>query len=145
MENIQKLKLEMKGEQFMLIKDEVLELLEKYKKLVNTQDRELFDEVFVNNDQCNLIAITRHFRGRESIYNDFLLGGIQKNYRFIELISDEVDVYEINDQLVNIVFKYHTDSVLRKTNEPFGFEGLETQVMVKEEGKWKIQHVHYSK
>ena len=83
MENIQKLKLEMMGEQFMLIKDEVLELLEKYKKLVNTQDRELFDEVFVNNDQCNLIAITRHFRGRESIYNDFLLGGIQKNYRFI--------------------------------------------------------------
>jgi hypothetical protein len=35
--------------------------------------------------------------------------------------------------------------VLRETNEPFGFEGLETQVMVKEEGKWKIQHVHYSK
>ena len=99
----------------------------------------------MNNDQCNLIAITRHFRGRESIYNDFLLGGIQKNYRFIELISDEVDVYEINDQLVNIVFKYHTISVLRETNEPFGFEGLETQVMVKEEGKWKIQHVHYSK
>ena len=145
MENIQKSKQEMKVEQFMLIKDEVLELLEKYKKLVNTQDRELFDEVFVNNDQCNLIAITRHFRGRESIYNDFLLGGIQKNNSFIELISDEVDVYEINDQLVNIVFKYHTDSVLRETNEPFGFEGLETQVMVKEEGKWKIQHVHYSK
>ena len=145
MENIQKSKLEAKEEKFMLIKDEVLELLEKYKKLVNTQDRELFDEVFVNNDQCNLIAITRHFRGRESIYNDFLLGGIQKNYRYIELISDEVDVYEINDQLVNIVFKYHTDSVLRETNEPFGFEGLETQVMVKEEGKWKIQHVHYSK
>lgn len=145
MENIQKSKLEAKEEKFTLIKDEVLELLEKYKKLVNTQDRELFDEVFVNNDQCNLIAITKHFRGRESIYNDFLLGGIQKNYRFIELISDEVDVYEINDQLVNIVFKYHTNSVLRETNEPFGFEGIETQVMVKEEGKWKIQHVHYSK
>ena len=142
---IQKQKLEAKGEKFMLNKEEILELLEKYKKLVNTQDRELFDEVFVNNDQCNLIAITRHFRGRESIYNDFLLGGIQKNYRYIELICDEVDVYEINDQLVNIVFKYHTDSVLRETNEPFGFEGLETQVMVKEEGKWKIQHVHYSK
>ena len=142
---IQKQKLEAKGEKFMLNKEEILELLEKYKKLVNTQDRELFDEVFVNNDQCNLIAITRHFRGRESICNDFLLGGIQKNYRYIELICDEVDVYEINDQLVNIVFKYHTDSVLRETNEPFGFEGLETQVMVKEEGKWKIQHVHYSK
>ena len=95
----------------MLIKDEILELVEKYKQLVNTQDRELFDEVFVKNNQCNLIAITKHFNGRESIYNDFLLGGIQKNYRFIELISDEVDVYEINDQLVNIVFKYHTRNI----------------------------------
>ena len=114
MVNILKLKLEVKGELFMLNKDEVLELLEKYKKLVHTQDRELFDEVFANNDQCNLIAITKHFSGRESIYNDFLLGGIQKNYRFIELISDKIDV-------------------------------LETQVIVKEEGKWKIQHIHYSK
>ena len=45
----------------MLNRDEILELVEKYKKLVNTQDRELFDKVFVSNNQCNLIAITRLF------------------------------------------------------------------------------------
>ena len=142
---IQKQKLEAKGEKFMLNKEEILELLEKYKKLVNTQDRELFDEVFVKNNQCNLIAITKHFNGRESIYNDFLLGGIQKNYSFIELVSDQIEVYEINEHLVNVVFKYHTNCLLRETNEPFGIQGLETQVIVKENGKWKIQHIHYSK
>ena len=126
-------------------KKSVLEVVEKYKQLVNTQDRALFDEVFSMNDNCNMIAITRHFQGRESIYHDFLIGAIQKNYSFIELISDAIDIYEINDELINVVFKYHTDCIKRDTNGSYGISGLETQVMIKENGEWKILHIHYSK
>ena len=129
----------------MLNKKSILEVVEKYKQLVNTQDRALFDEVFSMNDNCNMIAITRHFQGRESIYNDFLIGAIQKNYSFIELISDGIDIYEINDHLVNVVFKYHTDCIRRDTNESYGISGVETQVLIKENGEWKILHIHYSK
>ena len=34
---------------------------------------------------------------------------------------------------------------LRETGEDYGIEGLETQVLRKISGEWKLQHVHYSK
>lgn len=126
-------------------KNEILELVAKYQKLANTQSRELFEEVFAHNEHCNEIAIVNHFTDRESIYNDFFIGRLQASYSRIELIADEIIVNEISDELAIVIFKYHTDCNLRETGEPFGIAGLETQVMIKEEGQWRILHVHYSK
>lgn len=126
-------------------KNQILELVSKYQSLVHTQSKEMFDEVFAQNEHCNLVAITAHFTDRESIYNDFLLGRIGKNYSRIDLIADEITVNEISDELAIVIFKYHTDCDLRETGEPFGFAGIESQIMVKEDGQWRILHVHYSK
>lgn len=35
--------------------------------------------------------------------------------------------------------------IRRETKEPYSIKGLETQVVVKEDGEWKLAHVHYSK
>ena len=53
-------------------------------------------------------------------------------------------VNQINDDLAVVVFRYHTECILRENGEPFGIQGLETQVIVKEDGVWKLCHVHYS-
>ena len=126
-------------------KQQILDLVAKYQQLVHDQSRELFEEVFSKNEDCNMISIVKHFHGRESIYHDFLIGGIRKAYSRIDLIADEINVYEISDELATVVFKYHTDCDRRETGEPYGFAGVETQVMIKEDGEWKILHVHYSK
>ena len=126
-------------------KQPILDLVAKYQKLVNTQSRELFDEVFANHELCNMISITNHFPNREAVYNDFLIGRIQARFSRIELIADEIIVNEISDDLAIVVFKYHTDCDLRENGQPHSIEGLETQVIVKQEGEWKILHVHYSK
>lgn len=44
-----------------------------------------------------------------------------------------------------VVFEYQTQCIKRDTHEPYGIQGLETQVIVKENQQWKQQHVHYSK
>ena len=44
-----------------------------------------------------------------------------------------------------VVFEYQTQYIKRDTREPCGIQGLETQVIVKENQQWKRQHVHYSK
>lgn len=126
-------------------KTEILDLVAKYQQLIHDQSRELFEEVFSKDENCNLISIVTQFQGRESIFNDFIIGGIQKAYSKIDLIADEINVYEINETLATVVFKYHTECIRRDSGEPFGFAGVETQVMIKEEGNWKILHVHYSK
>lgn len=71
---------------------------------------------------------------------------IQKAYLEIDLIQDgDLWINRINENLVIVVFKYHTKCIRRETNEPYSIQGLETQVLVKEKNAWKIQHVHYSK
>ena len=129
----------------MNVNNQILELVKKYQSLVNNPSHELFDEVFAKNNFCTEIAITDHYKNREEIYDDFIIGRLQNRFSRIELIADEITINEISDELVIVIFKYHTDCDLRETGEPAGISGLETQVIIKENGKWRILHVHYSK
>jgi len=126
-------------------KNQILELVAKYQDLVHNPSKELFNEVFAQNSFCTEIAITDHYKNRTSIYEDFIIGRLQNRFSRIELIADEITINEISDELVIVVFKYHTDCDLRETGEHTGISGLETQVIVKENNEWRILHVHYSK
>lgn len=129
----------------MSTKEHLLNLVKKYQQLINTPSKELFDEVFAHNNCCTEIAITDHYKNRESIYDDFIIGRLQNKFNRIELIADEITINEISDHLAIVIFKYHTDCNLRENNAAFGIAGLETQVMIKENDTWRILHVHYSK
>ena len=121
------------------------ELINKYCLAVKTQDKNIVDKIFSQNKKCNLISITTVFEGVDSIYQNFL-GLIKKMYSKIELIKDEeLKINFINDSTAILIFKYHTDCILRENGEKFGIEGVETQMVIKEEGDWKIVHIHYSK
>ena len=69
----------------------------------------------------------------------------KKSYESIDLIAENIDVRMIDENNAIVVFKYHTECILRDTHEPFGIQGLETQVVVKENNQWKLMHIHYSK
>ena len=121
------------------------ELINKYCLAVKTQDKNIVDKIFSQNKKCNIISITTVFEGVDSIYQNFL-GLIKKMYSKIELIKDEeLKINFINDSTAILIFKYHTDCILRENGEKFGIEGVETQMVIKEEGDWKIVHIHYSK
>lgn len=51
----------------------------------------------------------------------------------------------ISEDVAIVLFHYHTECIRRETKEPYSIKGLETQVVVKEDGEWKLAHVHYSK
>lgn len=127
------------------MENEIKDVVRKYTELVNQPSQELFNDIFAQNCEVSLISITNVFQGREAVYDDFLIGGIQKAYSSIILVNDGLSVNVINSDLAVVIFKYHTECVRRETNEEYGIQGLETQVLLKEDGKWKIAHVHYSK
>ena len=124
---------------------QIIDLVKKYQRLISQPSEALFDEVFSCSHPCSLIAVSKCFETREHIYSDFILGGLQKAYSRIALISDDITVRPISEELAIVVFQYHTDCDLRETGEPFGISGLETQVVIKENGQWRIVHIHYSK
>ena len=55
------------------------------------------------------------------------------------------EIHQIDDNKAIIIFKYHTECIRRDTKEPYGIQGLETQIVIKENNEWKLMHIHYSK
>lgn len=123
----------------------ITDLVERYIQAIHTQDKADFLSLWTGNDADTLISITQIFKGDQAIYQDFLIDVIQKAYTRIDLINDGLTIHLLDDQNAIVIFAYHTDCIRRETGEPYGIQGLETQVLRKVNGQWKIQHIHYSK
>ena len=124
--------------------EQILQVVENYKKVIHSQNKEDFYKLW-SKQQCRLISITKTFIGLDQIYQEFLINCIQAAYQKIDLMSEDIQINLINDELAVVIFQYHTECIKRDTGEDYGIQGLETQVMIKENDEWKLLHVHYSK
>lgn len=120
-------------------------LVADYAKAIHTQSRSDFDAVFSSQAECRLISINKEFLGRDAIHQQFLVDGIGAKFSQITLVADDLAFNRIAPDMMIIVFRYHTECILRETGEPFGIQGMETQVAVRENDTWRLVHVHYSK
>lgn len=121
------------------------QLVMDYADVVRTQDRRSFDRVFCERSDCRLISIDREFCGRDAIFEDFLIARIRAKFSEITLVTESLEFVPVSADVMLIVFGYHTECVLRESGEPFGIRGMETQLAVRENGEWRLLHVHYSK
>lgn len=126
-------------------KEQIKDLLERYIKAIHTQDKDEFLSLWTGTDADTLISITSVFSGTASIYQDFLIDSIQARYSNIDLYSDSLTIHLLDEKTATVIFAYHTQCTLRENGEDYGIAGLETQVLRKIDGQWKLQHVHYSK
>ena len=125
---------------------EIKEVINKYCLAIGSQDEKDFKSIFSTKKKCHLISVGTSFENVDSIYKDFVIALIQSHYTKIALIKDEEPkINFIDENNAVIIFKYHTDCILRQNGEKFGISGVETQVLIKEDGHWKIVHIHYSK
>lgn len=124
---------------------EIKELVNRYIQAIHTQDKDEFLSLWTGNEADTLISITKIYKGDQALYDDFLIGTMQKKYSRIDLINDGLTIELLDDKTAIVVFSYHTECILREDGTPFGIQGLETQVLRKIGSQWKIQHIHYSK
>ena len=122
----------------------IKQLVYNYAKAIHTKNEKDFKALWSSKENT-LISLTNRFDGIDSIYNDFLIGGIQRLYESIDLIVEGIEIHQIDDNKAIIIFKYHTECIRRDTKEPYGIQGLETQIVIKENNEWKLMHIHYSK
>lgn len=125
--------------------DEIKELVKKYQKAIHTQNKDDFYALWTQKEINTLISIVNKYEGIDSIYQDFLINGIQRSYESIDLIADEIDIKWIDNDHAIVIFRYHTECIRRDTHEEYGISGLETQVVEKVDQQWKLVHIHYSK
>ncbi len=123
---------------------EILDVIERYKTAVHTQKKEDFFPIWAESCQTSLISLATCYSGTESIYQNFIIGAIQKAYTSIELITEDANVRVISPDCAMAIFSYRTVCTRRETGEPYGIAGLETQIFKKESGVWKLVHVHYA-
>lgn len=117
----------------------------RYKRAVETQDKDTFFSLWATGCETSLISLGTCYRSTDRIYQDFLLGGIQKTYSSIELDILSIEGRLLSEDCAVAIFSYRTRCIRRETGEPYGIAGLETQVFVKEGETWKLAHVQYAK
>lgn len=125
--------------------EQIKQLVNRYIQAIHTQDKDEFLSLWTGSDADTMISITHVFSGAQAIYQNFLIDLIQQRYSNIDLYSDSLTCHLIDDQTAIVIFAYHTQCTLRETGQDYGIQGLETQVLRKVGGAWKLQHVHYSK
>lgn len=124
--------------------EEIKQLVYNYAKAVHSQNEEEFKALWSSKENI-LISLANQFNGTDAIYQDFLIGGIQSHYESIDLVVEKIDIRMIDENKAIVVFRYRTECIRRDTHEPYGIQGLETQIVIKENNQWKLMHIHYSK
>ena len=124
--------------------EEIKQLVYNYAKAIHTQNEEEFKALWSSKENI-LISLANQFNGTDAIYQDFLIGGIQSHYESIDLVVEKIDIRMIDENKAIVVFRYPTECIRRDTHEPYGIQGLETQIVITENNQWKLMNIHYSK
>ena len=125
--------------------DAIKKVVAGYAEAIRSMDPEVLRPLWAEGTPCTLVSIGTVYHGTESICDEFLGGGIAGAYSSIDLIAEDVEVNLVDADHATVIFRYHTECVRRATDKPYGIRGVETQVLVREGGSWRLQHVHYSK
>ena len=76
--------------------EKIKQLVYNYAHAVHSQNEKEF-KVLWSSKENMLISITDQFTGTDAIYQDFLIGGIQKCYESIDLVVENIDIRMIDD------------------------------------------------
>lgn len=76
--------------------EEIKQLVYNYAKAIHTQNEKDFKALWSSKENT-LISLTNQFNEIDAIYNDFLIGGIQRLYESINLIIEGIEIHQIDD------------------------------------------------
>ena len=73
--------------------EEIKQLVYNYAKAIHTQNEKDFKALWSSKENT-LISLTNQFNEIDAIYNDFLIGGIQRLYESIDLIIEGIEIHQ---------------------------------------------------
>ena len=118
-------------------------LIETYAKSVESADTTLASTIWAFTPEVSFIHPRGHERGWNAIKDQFYGQTMGKNFSERKLIIKNPIIHTYGD-IAWAEFYWDFKAKFRKDGSPLATHGRETQVYHKDNGEWRIIHVHYS-
>jgi ketosteroid isomerase-like protein len=118
-------------------------LIEKYAKSVDAADTALAAEVWLNSPEVSFIHPLGHEHGFEQIKQNIYTRLMGATFSERKLNVHDVSVHVYGDAAW-AEFDWDFAAKFRKDGSPLTTHGRETQLYRREQGRWRLVHVHYS-
>ncbi len=122
-------------------KEAVRARMNDYLDMVSNLDEKIAAGLWAKNGDVSIITPRSHFFGTKSIMNDFLKKTFSSfQYRKLSSLSEVINIYG-DSANVQLYWNFDTIDAKGKKNQGRGRESL---IFAKENGEWRLVHVHYS-
>ena len=118
-------------------------MIEKYAKSVDGADTALAGEVWLDSPEVSFIHPLGHEHGFEQIKQNVYTHLMGDTFSERKLTVHDVSVHVYGDAAW-AEFYWDFVAKFRKDGSPLTTHGRETQLYHKEQGGWRLVHVHYS-
>jgi ketosteroid isomerase-like protein len=118
------------------------ELVNSYVKAVEELDLELAKSIWSQDEKISFIHPKGHQKSWKEIREGFYLGAMG-SFGERKLAVKDLEIHILDDVTAWGVFYWEFNATF-KDGKKITTKGRETQVWKKEDGGWKIVHVHYS-
>ncbi len=122
--------------------DKLRKLIDDYVLSVNQLDLELAASIWNQSEDISFIQPRGHQKGWEEVRKNFYLGAMS-NFSERDLRVKNVSIRILDENTAWGDFYWDFNAKFKDGKE-ISTEGRETQVWKKEQGAWRIVHVHYS-
>jgi Xaa-Pro aminopeptidase len=123
--------------------DAIKNLIAKYAKSVDAADTALAAEVWLDSPDVSFIHPLGHEHGFEQIKQNVYKHLMGETFSERKLTVHDVSVHVYGDT-AQAEFYWDFGARFRKDGSPLTTHGRETQLYHKEQGRWRLVHVHYS-
>ena len=118
-------------------------LIEKYAKSIDGADTALAAEVWLDSPEVSFIYPLGHEHGFEQIKQNVYQHLMGDTFSERKLSVHDVSVHLYGDA-AQAEFYWDFAAKFRKDGSPLTTHGRETQLYQKQDGRWRLVHVHYS-
>ena len=122
---------------------EIKELIATYAATIDRADTGLAERIFSNEPEVSFIHPRGEERGRQQIVTNVIKNLMGGTFSDRKLTPKAIAVHVYHDTAWS-EFSWDFVATVRKDGSPFHSEGVETQIYRRENGQWRIVHVHYS-
>jgi ketosteroid isomerase-like protein len=123
-------------------KAEISKIIDAYCKTINDDDLELVNQIWSHGDEVSFIAPSGRYSSYNEIRDNFVHGVFGVNFTKRNLQKEELNITVYGDAAwaeFNWVF-----DATRNDGSSHNTKGRESQFFHKENGQWKLVHIHYS-
>jgi len=123
--------------------EKIRSLIAKYTQSVDSADAKMAAEVWLDSPDVSFIHPLGHERGFAQIKRNVYEKLMGQTFSQRKLTAHDISVHIYADSAV-AEFYWDFAAKLRKDGSPLTTHGRETQIYQKQNGMWRLVHVHYS-